>query len=206
MTKTKFYYFNIRALGESCRLLLTYTGEEFEDHRVGMEEWKELKPKTVFGQLPILEMDGKQYAQSNAICRYLGRKHGLAGDTIEEDLIIDQNVDFLNDIRIKAAAVHYENDETVKAKKHEDFAKNVYPAMLNKLDEIIKQNNGHLALGKLTWGDFVFAGIFLYLKTMLQMPDLEEKYPSFKKLYDTVFSFPKIQDYVSKLPTPVYNF
>lgn len=44
--------------------------------------------------------------------------------------------------------MHYENDEAAKAKKHEDFAKNVYPAMLDKLDEIIKQNNGHLALGK----------------------------------------------------------
>ncbi|XP_013148279.1 PREDICTED: glutathione S-transferase 2-like isoform X2 [Papilio polytes] len=162
--------------------------------------------ETTFGQLPILEVDGKQYAQSIAISRYLGRKHGLAGDTLEEDLIIDQTVDFLNDIRAKAATVHYENDEAAKAKKHEDFAKNVYPAMLDKLDEIIKQNNGHLALGKLTWGDFVFAGIFLYLKTMLQMPDLEEKYPSFKKLYDTVFSFPKVQEYVSKLPKPVYNF
>lgn len=48
----------------------------------------------------MLEIDGKQYAQSIAICRYLGRKYGLAGTTPEEDLIIDQNLDFFNDIRL----------------------------------------------------------------------------------------------------------
>ncbi|XP_068617952.1 glutathione S-transferase 2 [Battus philenor] len=205
MPKIVFTYFNLRALGEAARLLMTYGGEEFEDHRIDMEQWKEIKAKTLFGQVPILEVDGKQYAQSNAICRYLGHKYGLAGATLEEDLIIDQTVDFINDIRSKAAIVHYEPDEAVKAKKHEDFAKNHYPFMLEKLDQIIKENNGHLALGKLTWADFVFAGLYLYLKGMLQMPDLDDKYPSFKKLYDTIFSFPKIKEYVAKLPEPLYN-
>lgn len=49
--------------------------------------------------MPILEIDGKQFAQSQAISRYLGRKYGLIGDTELEALEIDQNVDFLNDIR-----------------------------------------------------------------------------------------------------------
>ncbi|CAG4942546.1 unnamed protein product [Parnassius apollo] len=200
MPKTKYYYFNLKSLGESCRLLLAYGGEEFEDQRVSMEEWAKLKPKTLFGQIPILEIDGKQYAQSNAICRYLGRKHGLAGSSIEEDLIIDQNVDFLHDIRIKGVMVHYELDEAVKAKKHEEFTKNLYPFMLKKLNEIIEQNNGHLALGKLTWADFVFAGMYDYLKMMLRMPDLDEKYPSFKKLKESVVTLPKVKEFCANEP------
>ncbi|CAK1587227.1 unnamed protein product [Parnassius mnemosyne] len=206
MPATKFYYFNLKALGESCRLLLAYAGEEFEDKRISMEEWAELKPKTPFGQMPILEIDGKQYAQSNAICRYLGHKYGLAGSNIEEDLIIDQNVDFLHDIRAKAAVVHYESDEAVKAKKHEDFTKNLYPVMLKKLNEIIEQNNGHLALGKLTWADFVFAGVYDYVKTMLQMPDLDEKYPSFKKLKESVVTLPKVKEFCANEPKTMYDF
>lgn len=49
--------------------------------------------------MPILEIDGKQYAQSMAMARYLGRKYGLVGDTLEDDLEIDQNVDLFNDLR-----------------------------------------------------------------------------------------------------------
>jgi hypothetical protein len=54
---------------------------------------------TPFGQLPVLEIDGKKYAQSFAISRYLGRKYGLSGANIEEDFEIDMNLDFVNDIR-----------------------------------------------------------------------------------------------------------
>ncbi|XP_045451694.1 glutathione S-transferase 2-like [Melitaea cinxia] len=200
MPKVVFYYFPVKALGESARLLLTYGGQEFEDRRVSKEEWPAIKPSTPFGQMPVLEIDGKQYAQSLAISRYLGRKYGLNGKDIEEDFEIDQNVEFLNDIRAKAATVQYEADEVLKEKKHEDYSKNVYPAMLSKLDEIIKKNNGHIAAGKLTWADFVFAGLFDYLKSMLRIPDLEKKYPSYQQVIDNVYANPKIAAYKEKAP------
>lgn len=44
--------------------------------------------------------------------------------------------------------VQYESDKEAKEKRHEDFAKNHYPHLLNKLDEMIKQNNGYIALGR----------------------------------------------------------
>nr|AMY26653.1 glutathione S-transferase sigma 1 [Chilo suppressalis] len=200
MPAVKLTYFPVKALGESTRLLLAYGGQEFEDFRINPETWPELKPKTPLGQLPVLEIDGKQYAQSLAIGRYLGRKYGLSGADIEEDFEIDQNVDFVNDIRARAALVHYETDEVLKEKKHEDFSKNMYPAMLKKLDEIITKNNGHLAAGKLTWGDFVLAGMFDYLKTMLRQPQLEQQYPSFKKLVDGVYALPQLAKYLAQAP------
>ena len=46
----------------------------------------------------MIEIDGKKYAQSLAIARYLGRKCGLVGDTPEDALEIDQSVDLLNDL------------------------------------------------------------------------------------------------------------
>ncbi|XP_038222288.1 glutathione S-transferase 2-like [Zerene cesonia] len=200
MPKVVFKYFEVKALGESTRLLLAYGGQEFEDQRIPFDQWPSHKPSTPFGQLPVLEIDGKQYAQSIAIGRYLGRKYGLAGDDAEQDFEIDQNVDFVNDLRAKAAVVQYEPDAEIKAKKHEEQSKNIYPALLNKLDEIIKKNNGHIAAGKLTWGDFIFAGMFDYLKVMLQMPDLEKKYPSFQQVIDAVYANPKVKAYSENAP------
>ncbi|KAJ8715264.1 hypothetical protein PYW08_005245 [Mythimna loreyi] len=195
MTNYVFYYFDGKGLGESCRLLLAYGGQEFEDRRVTIEEWPALKPKCLFGKIPILEIDGKQYAQSLAISRYLGRKYGLVGDTPEDALEIDQNVDLVNDIRAKAAEVQYESNEVVKESKYADYAKNAFPNLLERLNAVVVQNNGHLALGKLTWGDFVLAGILDYLKYMLRMPDLEKTYPVFQKVIDNVYSSPKVKAY-----------
>lgn len=52
-----------------------------------------------FGQMPVLEIDGRMYAQSVAIARYLGKHFKINGDNIEEEFEIDQNVYYLNSIR-----------------------------------------------------------------------------------------------------------
>ncbi|KAI5637802.1 hypothetical protein NE865_09457 [Phthorimaea operculella] len=200
MPKVTFTYFPSKALGEGPRMLLAYGGQEFEDIRIPSEEWPKYKSQMPFFQMPVLEIDGKKYAQSLAIARYLGRKYGLNGADLEEDFEIDQNVYFINDIRALAATVQYEPDAELKEKKHEDFSKNNYPDMLAKLNQIVTKNNGHIACGKLTWGDFVFAGMYDYLKMMLRMPDLDSKYPVFKQLQDHVLNLPKVKEWVAQAP------
>ncbi|XP_068617890.1 glutathione S-transferase 2-like [Battus philenor] len=204
MPKVTVTYFNVKGLGEGIRMLLAYGGQEFEDKRVEKEQWAELKPSTPFGQLPIMEIDGKMYAQGMAICRYLGRKYNLCGADIEEDFIIDQNVDFFTDIRLKAVSAFYEQDEKIKAAKLEDFKKNIYPAMLSKLEKILEENNGYMAAGKLTWADFVFAGLYDTLKVIMSIPEMDVKYPSFKKLRDTVYALPKVKEYSENAPKCEY--
>ncbi|XP_050347838.1 glutathione S-transferase 2-like isoform X2 [Nymphalis io] len=200
MPTAKVYYFQLKAVGESIRLLLAYGDQDFEDCRVAKEDWPALKSSMPFGQMPVLEIDGKKYAQSTAIARYLGRKYGLVGKDIEEDFEIDQIVDFFNDIRTKASAILHETDENVKARMQEDNEKNHYPFMLKKLDEIITKNNGHMALGKLTWADFVFAGMYDCFKFILKISDIDVKYPSFKKLQDKVLAIPKVKAFCDKAP------
>lgn len=52
-----------------------------------------------FGQVPILEIDGKILNQSGAISRYLSKKAGLAGSDEWESLLIDIAVDNFNDLK-----------------------------------------------------------------------------------------------------------
>ncbi|XP_047521479.1 glutathione S-transferase 2-like [Pieris napi] len=201
MENVVLYYFPFKGLGEGLRMLLSYGGQKFEDHRVPKDQWPEFKPKTPFGQMPVLEINGKKYSQTLAMSRYLGRKYGIAGDNLEESFEIDQNMDFFTDIRLKASTVMLEQDPDIKQKIKDDLEKNYYPVALKKLDEIIGKNNGHIANGKLSWGDFVIGGVYDAFKNLLlQMPDLDEKYPNLTKLRDNVVSLPKVKEYVASAP------
>lgn len=52
------------------------------------------------GQIPVLEIDGKKYNQSQAILRYLAKKFKVAGGDDEEAYEIDNAVDTMTDMRI----------------------------------------------------------------------------------------------------------
>merc|ERR1711976_637120 len=69
MPNVKLTYFNLRARGEPCRLLLAYGGIKYEDNRIAppwdpTSTWSSLKPTTPFGQLPVLSWDGVEICQS----------------------------------------------------------------------------------------------------------------------------------------------
>ena len=50
-----------------------------------------------FGQLPVLEVDGKTIAQSMAIARFLARRYKLTGENEIEEAEADAIVDCIND-------------------------------------------------------------------------------------------------------------
>merc|ERR1711878_222976 len=86
MPNVKLTYFNLKARGEPCRLLLAYGGIKYEDERIPppwdpTSTWASLKPTTPFGQLPVLNWDGVEICQSMAAARFIASEVGLAGTT-----------------------------------------------------------------------------------------------------------------------------
>ncbi|XP_014210579.1 glutathione S-transferase [Copidosoma floridanum] len=198
MTSYKVSYFDITALGEPIRFLLSYGGVDFVDDRVKMDEWPKIKPTTPFGQMPVLEVDGKKVCQSTAICRYLAKQFGLAGKDDWENLEIDAAVDTIHDLRAKIAAGHYESNEEAKKQKLE-AAKELVPFYLERLDEQVKKNGGYFVGGKLTWADLFFVALLDYLNYMAKY-DILEKYDSLKKLEEKIHQEPKIKAWLAKRP------
>uniref|UniRef100_A0A182PUJ2 glutathione transferase n=1 Tax=Anopheles epiroticus TaxID=199890 RepID=A0A182PUJ2_9DIPT len=199
MPDYKVYYFNVKALGEPLRFLLSYGNLPFDDVRITREEWPALKPTMPMGQMPVLEVDGKRVHQSLAMCRFVAKQINLAGDNALEALQIDAIVDTINDFRLKIAIVAYEPDDMVKEKKMVTLNNEVIPFYLTKLNVIAKENNGHLVLGKPTWADVYFAGILDYLN-YLTKTNLLENFPNLQEVVSKVLDNENIKAYIAKRP------
>nr|UCR60997.1 glutathione-S-transferase [Aphelinus asychis] len=198
MPSYKLTYFPVKALAEPIRFLFSYAGVEFVDDRFERENWPNIKPTMPFGQVPVLEIDGKKINQSTAICRYLAKQHGLAGKNDWEALEIDVTVDNIHDLRAKLAAYHYENNEGAKAQKLE-VVKETVPFYIERLNEQVKKNGGYFVGGALTWADLVFVALLDYLNFMAKY-DIIEKAESLKALKEKVLAEPGIKAWVAKRP------
>ncbi|XP_065370139.1 glutathione S-transferase [Calliphora vicina] len=193
------FYFNVKALAEPLRYLFAYGGIEYEDVRVTRDEWPALKPTMPMGQMPVLEVDGKRVHQSISMARFLAKTVGLCGATPWEDLQVDIVVDTINDFRLKIAVVSYEPEDEIKEKKLVTLNNEVIPFYLEKLEQTVKDNDGHLALNKLTWADIYFAGILDYMNYMVKR-DILEQYPALRGVVDTVNAMEPIKAWIEKRP------
>ncbi|XP_031842255.2 glutathione S-transferase-like [Nomia melanderi] len=203
MPTYKLSYFPVSALGESIRWLLAYGGIEFEDIRFNVDDWPSIKPETPFGQVPVLEIDGKKVHQSAAISRYLAKQFGLAGKDDWEALEIDMAVDTIHDLRTKISFYSYEKNEAAKAEKLV-YVKEVVPYLLERLDAQVKKNGGYFVGGALTWADITFVSILDYLNHMMKS-DIIEKYENLKQLKEKVLNVPAIKAWNEKAPKSVWG-
>ncbi|XP_017775172.1 PREDICTED: glutathione S-transferase [Nicrophorus vespilloides] len=195
----KLTYFPVKALAEPTRFLLKYGGLEFEDERFEREQWPQIKPTMPFGQVPVLSAKGKQYHQSIAMARFFAKQVKLVGSDEWEDLEIDSMVDTVNDLRQKIAVYSYEQDAAIKESRKGPLMNETLPYYLERLDKIAKENNGHLACGKLTWADFYFVALLDYLNYMTES-DLTAKYENLEAVKNNVLSIPAIKEWVETRP------
>jgi glutathione S-transferase len=79
MSRPKLTYFDAPvSRGEECRLALHLAGIAFDDVRIDPAAWPAMKPQTLYGGLPVLELPGHPpLAHANAILVLIGRRHGL---------------------------------------------------------------------------------------------------------------------------------
>jgi len=200
-TTYRLSYFNGRGLGEVSRLLFAAAGVAFTDNRVEQKDWPTYKPQTPYGQMPVLEVNGKAYGQSGAIQRYLAREFGLFGSSELEGLQIDGIVEAINDARKVFGEARQEKDEEAKKAKFAAYFKDVWPAWGAKLTSILAANGegkGYLVGSKLSLADIViFNGL-----TFLQETDKDflNSFPLLQGLLTRVAAIPKIATYLSARP------
>jgi len=201
MAEYKLTYFNARGVVEPIRWILAYSGQNYEDIRIEREQWPELKPKTPWGQLPVLTLpDGSQLAQSVTIARYLARKFNLTGATDLDAARCDELVDALGDLKNEWKKFFLEQDATKKEEAKKNLLETVVPKYLSKLDQRIENNPKKRLVGDdFTWADLMIVTSLSSLETSLET-EVTLAYPNLKGLKEEVENIPAIKTWIEKRP------
>lgn len=201
MPAYKLYYFNSKGRGELIRWILIWAGVPYEDVRLTDQEWTEFKPKTPYGKLPVLEIDGKLLAGSGPIARYLAEEYGLAGSNAFENAEIASLCDLIEDIQNKMVLMFLEKDETRRDELKKDLEAKHLPEFLGILEKCITDNGspeGWIYGSKVTYVDLCIVLTTGFI-AMID-PNILETYPAISKLKATVESLPKIAKWIKERP------
>lgn len=200
MTKYKLTYFDLKGRGEPIRYILSYMGKKFEDVRIQRDKWPPIKKTFPFGRIPTLEIDGKVFHQTAAICRYLAIEAGLAGKSPLENFEIDQVVGAIDDMVGEIGRVRRTEDPVLQQQLKETLINEIVPRYLERFEKIVENNGGYLANGRLSWADLYITAIGESLLGYSGKPNLYEGHPHLKALFEEVQSLPGIKEWIKKRP------
>ncbi|XP_062047898.1 glutathione S-transferase Mu 7 isoform X3 [Lepus europaeus] len=203
-------YWDIRGLAHGIRLLLEYTDTSYEEKRYTMgdapdydqSQWlsEKFKLGLDFPNLPYLIDGTHKLTQSNAILRYLARKHGLCGETEEERIRVDILENQLMDTRMLLATLCYSPD----------FEK-LKPGYLQELPEKLRLLSQFLgkrpwfAGDKITFVDFIAYDVIE--RNRVFDPRCLDAFPNLKDFIARFEGLEKISAYMKSsrfLPRPVF--
>ena len=199
MSNPMLCYWDIRGLGQPIRLLLNYTGTEFEDRMLscgpapGFDRSCWLDNKFSFGldfpNLPYY-IDGEvKITQSNAILRHIARKNDLVGQTETEKAMVDmmaaQSMVFRNGW---VGLCYDQNYGDMK----EDYLK-ALPNTLKQFSDFLGAKSW-FAGESLTFVDFVMYELVDQHK--LLEPNCLKEFENMQKFMEGFEALPKIAEYM----------
>uniref|UniRef100_U3DP35 Glutathione S-transferase n=1 Tax=Callithrix jacchus TaxID=9483 RepID=U3DP35_CALJA len=204
-------YWDIRGLAHAIRLLLEYTDSSYEEKMYTMgdapdydrSQWLKEKFKLGldFPNLPYLIDGAHKITQSNAILRYIARKHNLCGETEEEKIWEDILENQLMDNRMQLARLCYDPDfERLKLEYLEGL-----PEMLKLYSQFLGKRPWFLG-DKITFVDFIAYDVLE--RNQVFEPTCLDAFPNLKDFISRFEGLEKISAYMKSsrfLPRPLYT-
>ena len=192
----KLHYFAGYGRGEALRMLLAHAKVELENVNYTIESLPDAKNSgnLEFGQLPVLEHDGKFFSQSNAILRALGKIYGYYPEDPFTAYRVDSTIDLVGDLLTQYyKAAFYASGELQKTLFSEFYGKTL-PTFFEALQKRIDQNSSpdKVVGDKMTIADFALASV-AYSSFM------NESNPSKAEQFTVLEKFPKLLDYFTGL-------
>ncbi|XP_047218706.1 glutathione S-transferase Mu 3-like [Girardinichthys multiradiatus] len=203
-------YWDIRGLAQPIRLLLEYTGTNYKDKFYVCGEAPDYDKSCWFGEkeklgidfanLPYLVDGDRKITQSNAIMRYIARKHNMCGETEDEKIRLDVMENQAMDFRNGFVMLCYLDMENKK------------PGYLKSLPGVLKQFSDFLGDRKWFAGDKITFVDFIMYELLDQhrmfLPTCLDDYKNLRDLMDRFEALEKIAAYMKSdrfMKTPVNN-
>eukprot|EP00743_Colponemidia_sp_Colp-15_P002739 GILK01002966.1.p1 GENE.GILK01002966.1~~GILK01002966.1.p1 ORF type:complete len:221 (+),score=26.27 GILK01002966.1:39-665(+) len=204
MSTYKLTYLQLRGRAEISRLIFAATGTAYEDNRIDRETWAQLKSTGIawFGQMPILEVDGKVLTQSLAIARFLARRLGLHPTDEFEAAMVDLVVDGLSDVYNAGVRFTFEKDPVRQEQDKAKFFEELMPRHFAGLEKILDHNNGGngwFVGDKMTWADLLFQ-VTIFAFSATGVSNLLDNYPKLSALYQRIIEVPAIKTWLETRP------
>ncbi len=202
--KLELTYFDFHGgRGEPARLALYIGGVPFDDRRVKFEQWPALKPKTPFGAIPVLRVDGEELAQSNGINRFVGKLTGLYPEDPLQAAFCDEAMDAVEDISVQVVGTFSITDEEEKKARRQVLADGPIRFYLERLERRLEARGGTwFSDGRLTVADLK---VFLWIRhlksgTLDYIPtDLPDRFaPRLVEHFERVRAHPKVRAYYAE--------
>ncbi|KAF6207887.1 hypothetical protein GE061_016336 [Apolygus lucorum] len=174
MPKYKLTYFDAKGIGEGIRMILSFMGADWEEVRVEFPHsptspWQKMKADVKYYKLPILEIDG----------------------TFTDFVVALQQ------------AYHQRKEpglnEAEKAETMKPLIEEAIPHYFKIYDDSIKENNGYLAIGKLTWVDFYVIGFIDTIHVVTGVKIFDE-YHNLNALKNKIYSIENIKKWIDQQP------
>ena len=144
MIKLVYFDFNFWRV-DILRLSLAYSGIPYEYKRIKRQEWPKEKKNFLFGQLPVMIVDNKQYAHTHSLARFCAMESSLYDNNKIKAMVIDQVLDWANEITNKIApsirAAMRDKDLEKSKRLREEFIKNDLLIWFSYLEKLFDQSS-----------------------------------------------------------------
>lgn len=140
--KLKLSYFDFDGgRGEAVRLALTMGKLPFEDDRLSREGFVARRSEMPYGALPVLFVDGKPLAQSNAICRYVGKLTDMYPSDPWQAALCDEILDTVEEVTMHIGAT-MSLDDAQKRDRRLKLVTETLPPLLGGLENRLQSGGG----------------------------------------------------------------
>ncbi len=144
MIKLVYFDFNFWRV-DILRLSLGYSKVPYDYKRIKRQEWPKEKKNFPFGQLPIMVIGKKKYAHTHSLARFCAIESNLYSDDKLKVIVIDQVLDWANEITNKIApsirAAMRDKDFEKSKKLREEFINNDLLTWFAYLENLFDQNS-----------------------------------------------------------------
>lgn len=188
----KVHYFGGYGAAESIRMLLAHAKQPYEDVEYNPEILAEGKKSGIleFKQVPVLEVDGKYYAQSHAILRLLGRKFNYYPTDALQAYLVDSLLDSFKDVGSAYGKAAWCQNEEEKKALFAAYYETTFPNWCAVIEKRLKENSSqkHIVGDTQTIADFALA-------TLGHSMVYNEANPGREPLQAVVSRFPTLVSY-----------